>query len=148
MRNVALVFLIITTVLNGFGQVKLNKTWTNFINYEGIHVEYKFAPCSTQKVNNQILVLFKFVNTTNDKVALTWSEERWVNNICSNCNNIDSEENTRSTILDPNQTIEGDCSTKEFKDRYIFSQFIKLSPGMSKNRITDFKFRNLSKRKL
>ena len=137
--------LLLFILQSGFSQVQPNKTWTNHSTFEGVQIEYKYAPCSTPKVNNQVLVLFKFTNTTNSKVKLTWNEERWVSDVCSNCNQVNSLENTMTITLDPNETIEGDCTTKEYKERYIFSNFIKLSPGMSKKHLTDFKFRNLTK---
>ena len=146
MKKATLILLLSAIVQLGFGQVKPNKTWTKHLTYEGVQIEYKYAPCSSDKVKNQVLVLFKFINTTSDKVVLSWNEERWVNDICTNCNNISSQENTQTITLNPQEILEGDCSTKEFKERYIFSNFIKLSPGMSKKRLTDFKFRNLSKK--
>tara|TARA_B100000809_G_C15128984_1_gene527552 strand:- start:3037 stop:3486 length:450 start_codon:yes stop_codon:yes gene_type:complete len=144
MKKTTLILLLSVIVQFGFGQIKPNKNWTAFLKYEGVDVEYKYAPCNTNKVNNQILVLFRFINASSDKVTLSWGEERWVNNICSNCNSVASQEKTKRITLEPYQTIEGDCSSKEFKERYIFSQFIELVPGMSKSSLTDFKFRNIS----
>ena len=137
--------LLLLILQSGFSQVQPNKTWTDYLTHEGVKIEYKYAPCNTANINNQVLALFKFTNTTSNKVQLVWNEERWVSNVCSNCNQVNSLENTMTIILEPNQTIEGDCTTKEYKERYIFSNFIKLCPGMSKKHLTDFKFRNLTK---
>ena len=139
--------LLLLIVQLGFSQVKPNKVWTDYQTFQGIKIEYKFTECTPDNGREQLLVLFRYTNTTLDKVELTWKSEKWRNNICVNCNSTSNEHN-RSLTLEPNEVVEADGSTKRIKTNYIFGNFIKLVPGMTKQQLTDFKFQNLSKKTL
>jgi len=145
--------LLITTILTlcliqgAFSQIQYNKAWTEFKTFEGIKIEYKFKECTPDNGRAQNLVLFKYTNTTQDKVELSWKSEKWRNNICVNCNSTSVEHN-RILVLDPNEVIESDGTSKRIKNRYIFGNFSKLVPGMTEQKLTDFKFQNLSKKTL
>jgi hypothetical protein len=139
--------ILLLLVQISLSQVKPNKTWTEHTTFQGIKIEYKFAECNPDEGRKQILVLFRYTNTTQDKVELTWKAEKWRNNICVNCTST-SNEHLRTLILEPNEVVEADGSTKRIKSNYIFSNFSKLIPGMTKQLLTDFKFQNLSKKTL
>ncbi|MDB4534518.1 hypothetical protein N9242_06560 [Vicingaceae bacterium] len=137
--------LLLLIVQLGFSQVKPNKVWTDYQTFEGIRIEYKYTLCTPDNGREQVLVLFRYTNTTQDKVELTWKSEKWRNNICVNCNSTSPEHN-RSLTLEPNEVFEADGSTKRIKQHYIFSNFSTLVPGMTDQHLTDFKFQNISKK--
>jgi hypothetical protein len=139
--------LLLLIVQLGFSQIKPSKTWTEYKSFEGVKIEYKFTECTPDNGRAQILVLFRYSNTTQEKVELTWKTETWRNNICTNCNSSSTEYN-KSLTLEPNQVIEADGSTKRIKSNYIFGNFSKFVPGMTKQQLTDFKFQNLIKKTL
>jgi hypothetical protein len=139
--------LLLLIVQLGFSQIKPSKTWTEYQTFEGVKIEYKFTKCNPDNGREQILVLFRYTNTSQDKVELTWKSEKWRNNICVNCNSTSPEHN-RSLTLEPNEIVEADGSTKRIKYNYIFGNFVNLVPGMTKQQLTDFKFQNLSKKTL
>jgi len=140
-----ILFLFIVQL--SFSQVKPNKTWTDYTTFEGVKIEYKYAVCTPDERREQILVLFRYTNTTQDKVELTWKSETWRNNNCMNCNSSSTEHN-RFIVLNPNEIVEATGSTKKIKSNYIFANFKVLVPGMTKQQLTDFKFQNLSKKTL
>ena len=139
--------LLLLIVQLGFSQIKPSKTWAEYQTFEGVKIEYKFTKCTPDNGREQILVLFRYTNTSQDKVELTWKSEKWRNNICVNCNSTSPEHN-RSLTLEPNEIVEADGSTKRIKYNYIFGNFVNLVPGMTKQQLTDFKFQNLSKKTL
>jgi len=149
MKNIKLVLLILFLAFYGISlaQVKPSKTWAAYTSFEGIKIEYKYTLCTPDNGREQELVLFRYTNTTADKVELTWKSETWRNNVCTNCNS-NSNEHIRTIILEPNQVIEADGSTKRVKYNYIFGNFKTLVPGMTKQTLTDFKFQNLNKKTL
>ena len=139
--------LLLLIVQLGLSQIKPSKTWTEYKSFEGVKIEYKFTECTPDNGRAQTLVLFRYSNTTQEKVELTWKTETWRNNICTNCNSSSTEYN-KSLTLEPNQVIEADGSTKRIKSNYIFGNFSKFVPGMTKQQLTDFKFQNLIKKTL
>ena len=147
MKNIKTLSLVICLAFYGFSfaQIAPNKTWTDFTTFQGVHIEYKYKECTPDDGRNQILVLFRYTNTTQDKIELTWKTEIWRNNTCTNCNSSSSEHH-RFLVLNPNEIVEADGSTKKNKSTYIFGNFLKLVPGMTKQQLTDFKFQNLAKK--
>ena len=140
--NTILLLLIIQL---GFSQMKPSTTWTDYQTIEGVKIEYKFTQCTPDNGREQVLVLFRYTNTTQDKIELTWKSEKWRDNICVNCNSSSTEHN-RFIVLNPYEIIEATGSTKTIKSHYIFANFTVLVPGMTKQQLTDFKFQNPTKK--
>lgn len=118
--------------------------WVEYAVFEGIKVEFKALECNNAKVKNQVLVVFRYTNTTNKELDMTWSIKEWRNEECSNCYDIDSHEYARAVRLSPGEVIEGDGTTKENKNVYVFSNFINLIKGMSDQKLTAFEFVNVN----
>lgn len=120
--------------------------WTDYKEFGGIKIEYKFQDCHSEDVTmfrNLTLVFFRFTNTTNQKLELFWSTEISMDGECVNCDKTDREDHKFSLKLDAQQVIEGNCYSKNNRALYIAANFIKLSPGMSGTRLTNFNFINL-----
>jgi hypothetical protein len=111
---------------------------------DGIQVEYKIQECNNQNVRNQILVLFRFKNTSETEIkTFNWSVKEFRNGVCSNCDVLDTQEFQRSLTLSPGEILEGDGTSKMDKRVYVFCHFIDLVPGMSNQKLTDFEFVNM-----
>ena len=125
--------------------------WKEYTTFEGIKIEYRFQDCDSEGVGsfrNQTLVFFRFTNTTSTNIQLSWMVETYRNDVCENCAKIvkNADEHSFSLKLEPNQVIEGDCSSFENRELYLFSNFVNQITGMSDDvmvAITDFKFINL-----
>lgn len=128
-------------------EIEKTKFWKEYTTFQGIKIEYKFAECSPNNGRKQTLVLFRYTNTTQEKIELTWKSDVWRDNICTTCASTSSEHNKSLTLI-PNETIEADGSSKRIKNRYLFDHFSKLVPGMTEQKITKFEFKNLTKKTL
>jgi len=118
--------------------------WQNYISNSRFSISYKFASCESGPVSNQVLLLLKVVNLTDQEQTITWNEEIWRSGQCVNCNTAITAEKTYTLNLLPHQAMEGDCSSKDNKALYIFGNFINLTPGMSKQKLTGFRLVNVT----
>ncbi len=129
-------------------QNEFPEVWTHYANYNGVNVEYKYQECNSGTAKNQILVLFKFTNTTSDNRSLSWSTKHYRDGDCYNCANIGSYEYAHDISLAPGEVIEADIENLDNKDLYLFSQFIVLAKGMPSSKLTSFEFTNVNANKL
>ena len=125
-------------------EIEVTSEWTEFKTVDGIKIEYKFQECNNAKVKNQVLVLFRYTNTTSDTRSMTWVTEEYRNGACYNCSTISNPEYSRTITLAPNQVIEADGMSQDDKNTHLFANFINLVPGMSNQKLTDFKFININ----
>jgi hypothetical protein len=126
--------------------IERTDVWTEYRTFGGIKIEYRFQECDSQEpgmFKNMNVVFFRFTNNTSNKLELTWSTELYFDESCVNCDKIERDEYAHSVKLDANQIIEGNCTTKSQTDLYINANFIKLSPGMSGTKLTNFNLVNL-----
>jgi hypothetical protein len=91
-------------------------------NQNGIHQEYTFL--SLQNLSSQ-------------KLEVSYNKELWYDGKCINCIK-SSEEYKFKVVLEPNQTLSGNCTKKE-KALSIFSKFL----NMKKAELTKFELRNI-----
>ena len=124
------------------------ENWTHYANYNGVDVEYKYQEGTTGTAKNEVLVLFRFTNTTSDSQSLTWSTKHYRDGDCYNCVNIASHEYAHDIILAPGEVIEADIDNLDDKDLYLFSQFIVLAKGMPSSKLTSFEFTSVNANKL
>ena len=118
--------------------------WTEYITINGIWIDYKFQECNNADVRNQVLVLFRYSNLTNEAQELSWKTKIFMDNECVNCEKLENTENNHTLVLMPNEVREGDGTSKQDKRMYIFSNFIDLVPGMSGRKLTDFEIVDLN----
>ena len=148
-KSILITFLSLFTAVLAFGQMEVETpeesyNWKLFQNEKNLKIELRFEHCETIKVKNQVLTLFRFTNTSNERRTFTWASEVWRSGVCTNCNKLDNPEYFKTVTLNPGESIEGDCSSKENKSLYIFSHFVELYPGMNKQSLTGFHFVNLT----
>ena len=144
-----LVVLIISVISNAQEGVEHNllpisDEWKSLVTEDEIQVEYKVQECNNLNVKNQVLVLFRFTNTSDSQIkTFNWAVEEYRNGKCYNCDFLESQEFTRSLTLSPGEVLEGDGTSKMDKRVYLFCHFIELVPGMSNQTLTDFTFVNM-----
>lgn len=143
--------ILLTTSLNSLAldgpqiyPIEISNDWQTVLEQDGILIEYKVQECNNLNVRNQVLVLFRYTNTSNEIKTIKWSTKEFRDGECYNCERLDTPENMHSMTLSPGETIEGDGTSKMDKRVYLFSHFIELVPGMSDQRLTDFEFVQLN----
>lgn len=125
-------------------EIEVTYEWHELKTVDGIKIEYKYQAFESGTFRNQLLVLFKFTNTSTESKSMTWVTKEFRNTICSNCERLDNPEYTRSISLTPGEVLEGKALSASKTEEYLFSNFIKLVPGMSNQRLTDFEFVNVN----
>ncbi len=124
-------------------EIEVVSEWTEYKTIDGIKIEYKFQAFESGTFRNQSLVLFRFTNTTSEDKSMTWVTEEYRNGDCYNCHRIEDSEYSRTITLTSGQVLEGTGADVTKTEEYLFSNFVKLVPGMSNTRLTDFKFVNV-----
>lgn len=125
-------------------EIEVTYEWHELKTVDGIKIEYKYQAFENGVFKNSLLVLFKFTNTTTESQLMTWVTKEFRNEICSNCERLDNPEYTRTISLTPGEVLEGKALEVSKTEEYLFSNFIKLVPGMSNQRLTDFEFVNIN----
>jgi hypothetical protein len=123
---------------------EMPEEWTEYTTVDGVKIEYKMKQCESDKMRPQNLVLFRYTNTTNQELTISWVTKVFRNGHCVNCNSLDSPEHAHTLTIPAGEVVEGDGASKENKEVYIFGNFINLIPGMTDQRLTDFELVDLT----
>lgn len=94
--------------------------WKTYIEQSGVKVYYKIQACPDNPKTTYYI--FKYQNTNNITVHLSWKLNVWVQGSCRTCNLPSPNEYEFKLDLSPNQIQEGNChsDSKIFKLVYIF----------------------------
>jgi len=133
-----------TPALAPIDGIEISENWTEYTTVDGVKIEYKMKQCEGEKMRAQNLLLFKFTNTTNEQLTISWVTKEFRNGECWNCDRLDVPEYAHMLILPPGGTVEGDGTSKENKEVYIFGNHIKFVPGMLEQTLTNFEFVNVT----
>jgi hypothetical protein len=120
--------------------------WTEYTTIDGVKIEYKMKRCEGDKMRAQNLLLFKFTNTTDQELTISWVTQEFRNGECWNCEQMYGGDFDHELTLAAGEVIEGDGTTKENKEVYIFGNFIKHVPGMLEQTLTNFELVDLTVR--
>ncbi len=91
-----------------------NTDWTKFIEQKGIVFSTKRNSCEMVGNNKALYYSFlKIENTTNEKVYISFNYGLQYEEGCSGCD--DYSEHHVEMAIEPNQTIEGDCTFSDGK---------------------------------
>jgi hypothetical protein len=132
-----------TLQVSGF---EMPEEWTEYTTIDGVKIEYKMKECESDEMRAQNLLLFKFTNTTDQELTISWVTKEFRNGECWNCARLDNPESAHNVVLAPGETIEGDGTTKKNKEVYIFGNYIKQVPGMTEQTLTKFELLDLTVR--
>lgn len=110
--------------------------WISYMDQEDFKIEYRFSDCDPSSGLDNESVLFKFTNKTQGTLVLSWHLNLSYDEVCRTCDY--PEEYGYEMNLEPNQILEGDCTTEGNYRLKVFSRFI--DPVYSKGaQLTDFK---------
>jgi hypothetical protein len=126
--------------------VEMPDEWTEYKTIDGIKIEYKMKRCEGEKMRAQNLLLFRFTNTTDQELTISWVSQQFRNGECANCHKMYGGEFDFTLTLAAGEVLEADGTTKERKELYIFGNYIKHVPGMSKQTLTSFELVDLTVR--
>jgi hypothetical protein len=126
--------------------IEISENWTEYTTVDGIKIEYKMTLCESEKMRAQNLLLFRFTNTTDQEVTVSWRAKEFRNGECWNCANLYDEEYMNSLTLSAGQSIEGQGASTENRGLNIFGNFVKLVPGMTDQSLTNFELVDLTVR--
>ena len=129
------------TLIDGF---EMPEAWTEYTTVNGVKIEYKMKQCQGEKMRAQNLLLFKFTNTTDQDLTISWVTQEFRNGECWNCERMYDGDFSHTMTIAAGETIEGDGTTKDNKEVYIFGNFIKLVPGMVDQTLTSFELVDLT----
>jgi hypothetical protein len=104
--------------------IERSTDWVLYQESNGVQQFYKFSECNIPEEGFfREYVLVKLVNTTAQIRYVDWDIVKWYG---ENCVNPDGnlEEQHRSLILQPNETVEGSCSLDTDKTLKMFSKFL------------------------
>ncbi len=118
--------------------------WTKMLDLNGVVISQKVAKCSTQynTAENDYFV-FKYKNSNNYNVRVTYKIELWVGENCRSCDLQSPNEYEISIDIKAGETLEYSCSD----DNHGFKLF-KSSPAMNNNDKISFKFVDLKINKI
>jgi hypothetical protein len=127
--------------------IEVSENWTEYKTVDGVKIEYKMTRCETKEMRAQNRLLFKFTNTTDQALTISWVSKEFRNDQCWNCTRIENPEYAHSLTLAPGEVLEGDTFSKSNKALSIFGNYVNHVPGMSNQRLTNFELIDLSVRK-
>ncbi len=107
----------------------------------GVQILYKIAT-RIDKHNgiNADYIEIMLLNTTSNKVQITWQNELWFDGKCQTCEQFNKKEYEHKVILNGSESLEGDCVSQENKDLLIFINF-NDKPDVPK--LSDFELKYL-----
>ena len=107
----------------------------------GVQIYYRLA--ERHDLHNGIHATYielQVVNTTSEKLNMSWNYDMWVDGSCITCEVINKEEYSHKLELKASDTIEGDCQAREQNELLLFIKYI----DKDMRTLTDFELSNLS----
>lgn len=118
------------------------KSWKSYFVSEQISIDYKFEDCSQSIGYNQEKLLLRITNTSETAITISWHTILEYNGECKTCDYPD--EYGYSVTIQPNETIEGDCSLEYRHELTYFSKFVDERYHGIPTELTGFDMRNLT----
>ena len=147
MRNLlyTLAILFLSTFFSFSNTQITEDDWILYFENDKCIIEYKKQNCIYEDFFNQEYIILQLTNKTNEKLTVSWNEERWYDNICSNCEQ-ETEEYRKITIVNANQILVGQCNFhSNLKIFSNFSEKLEDMPGVNKIvKLTKFELKNIN----
>lgn len=116
------------------------KEWTVISTEKSVEIDYKIADCDAEIGYDKELVLLKVTNNSDHKVELKWHSHLYYNGVCKTCDF--PEEYSVSIILEPNESLSGDCTVNSDSRLTLFCKFLD-SNYKGKSQLTNFELKNI-----
>ncbi len=117
-------------------------SWTAYFNNEQISIDYKLEDCQQSIGYDQEKLLLRIQNTSETPITISWHSILEYNGECKTCDY--PEEYGYSITLEPNETLEGDCSLEYRHELTYFVKFIDSRYKGFPSELTNFKMNNLT----
>ena len=95
--------------------------WKPLAEKENISFEYKVVVCDFNAGYDEIRVILRVNNNSNQNVHIQWDTERFVNGECYNCDNV--SESHRILKVNANETLTGECSRRTMRELQYYVKF-------------------------
>jgi hypothetical protein len=140
-----LVLLITFATLNSSftpdGKKIKSSSWQTFKSTDQFEINYRYADCTLPSNGTSYENIYlQFVNKTDQLIQIEWNGEHWYNGKCNGCEP-GKTENHKTIVLNPNQTIEGSCTTSCDHALIITSKMLNRE---SRSELTDFNLRDIT----
>ena len=116
------------------------RNWTELKSFDQVSIDFKFEDCDASMGYDKEVIHLKITNKTSEKITMTWHMWLYFNGVCKTCDY--PQEYTYTLNLEPNQTLEGDCSLNSDNRLSIFSKF-NDSRYTGGSYLTDFDMHNM-----
>ena len=93
-------------------EIEIVHDWQDFKVIDGIKIEYKFQAFESGAFRNQVLVVFRYTNTSSEKKSMTWTIEEYRDGTCFNCERLNDPEYSRTITLSPGEVFEKKIQNK------------------------------------
>jgi len=113
-----IVLSLITIVLITLSSFSNNEEWIKYKEVDGVTIYTKTAKCDTEyNTAENDYIVFKYVNSNNYNIRISWKLDVWYNNICRSCDLDSPNEYELSLDIKANSTVNYICSdnSKAFK---------------------------------
>lgn len=116
------------------------REWTPIAEESNVLINYKFVDCEAEIGYDQELILFQITNNSDQKIEIEWFMHLYYNGVCKTCDYPD--EYIYVLTVEPNQTIEGECSMYSEYRLKAFSKFLdeRYTGG---TQLTSFELKNI-----
>ena len=133
------VFFGISLPSISFSQEKVYE-WTEFKSEKGVFVYYKYANCDPSIGYDTESILLRIQNSTPKQILIDWNMEIYFNEKCTTCNN--GDESNYRFVLNPNQSIEGNCKIGGDGRLKVFTKFTDPQYKLHQNSFSKFLFKD------
>lgn len=134
MKEISVLAVVLVTALYGYSQQTVSTdlltvngskhfTWTEYVNEQGIRIDYTFSNCDPSMGYDTESVLIRVENTTSSDVNLDWLMHMYYNGECKTCDYPD--EYHYELTVPAGQTIEGSCDIYGDYRLKMLSRFIQ-----------------------
>ena len=141
-----LAYLVLS--LSTFAQISTNYVpvadistfdWVTYLDNQECRIEYKRTDCNENSGLDQQYIFLRFTNKTQNQLNLNWEMDLFYNGGCKTCS---VDEYQWQYILEPSESVEGECAIGAENKLRLFSKFIDANYS-NNSELTGFKFSNL-----
>ncbi len=116
--------------------------WMLKTQIEGVSIFNKEIFCDVNQGFDRDLILFKIVNSNNIDIQISFKLNRWIDNVCLNCNS-NLPEDYRLYDIQASQTIEGNCDNFRLTNLSVFVKFNDVNYSNIPKVLTNYTIENI-----
>jgi len=135
MRNTLKIILVLVIAFSAsaFTPNTTSNDWKLYKEFQGIQVYTKVSSCKLEYTKNSAkYLIFKYVNTTNEKLRISGRVDAYYDGNCRSCGLSSPNEYEFSIDIKPNSTEKGNCSDEMKAFKLYYGQVGKETADLSK----------------